>query len=75
MKKLSSVTFRLDIRKNSFLERVVRCWNRLHREVVEPLSQEIFKKRADVALRDMVSGHGGDALMIRLDGLSCLIQL
>ena len=26
-------------------------------------------KRADVALRDMVSGHGGNGLMVELDNL------
>jgi len=33
---------------------MVRCWNRLPREAVEPPSLEAFKKSVDVALRDMV---------------------
>ena len=36
---------------------------------MEALSLEVFMKRADVALRDMVSGHGGDGLMVELDNL------
>jgi len=38
------------------------------------LSLEVFKRRVDVALRDTVSGHGGDGLMVALDDLSGLLH-
>ena len=46
--------FRLDIMGKFFTERVVRCWNRLLREVVDAPSLEVFKARLDEALGSLV---------------------
>ena len=43
----------------------VRYWNGLCREVVKSRFLEVSQNSVDVALRDMVSGHGGDGLTIR----------
>jgi len=53
-----SQAFRLDIREEFFSKRVLLHWNGLPRVAVKSPSLEGFKNRVDVALRDMVSGHG-----------------
>jgi len=52
--KLHQGRFRFHITKNFFTESVVRHWNRLPREVVKSPSLDMFKKRVDITLRDMV---------------------
>ena len=41
---------------------------------MESLSLEMFERCLDVALRNVVSEHGGGGLMVGLDDLSGLFQ-
>ena len=52
--KLKEGRFRLDIKGKFFTLRVVRCWNRLPREIVDALSLEMFKAKLDGALGSLV---------------------
>ncbi|RMC10139.1 hypothetical protein DUI87_12938 [Hirundo rustica rustica] len=52
--KMHQGRFRLGIGKKFFTERVTEHWNGLPRKVVELLSQEVFKKRLDMARSAMV---------------------
>lgn len=49
----------LDIGKNFFSRRVVMHWHRLLRDAVGSPSMEGFENHGDVALGDVISGHGG----------------
>ena len=53
----------LNIRKKFCSERVVMQWHRLPRKVVESPSKEVVRSHGDGALRDVVSGHGGDSFV------------
>lgn len=69
--KLCQKGVRLGSRKHFYSERVVMRWHGLPREVVKGPSSpplEAFENCGDVALRDVVIGHGGDGL-----GLDCVI--
>ena len=52
--KLREGRFRLDVRGKFFTMRLVRCWNRLPRELVDAPSLEVFKARLDGALGNLV---------------------
>ena len=60
--------------EKSLLRRSVEAVAQLPREVVESLSPEVLKIHGDVALRNVVSGHGRGGLEVGLDGLSGLFQ-
>jgi len=42
--------------------------------VMESVSLEVFKKRGNAVLRDMVSGHGGDRLVVGQGDLGGIFQ-
>lgn len=52
--KLKESKFVLLIREKFFIGRVVRHWNRLHREAVDALSLTLLKARLEEALRNLV---------------------
>lgn len=43
----------MDIRRNLFMESIVKHWNRLPRKVMQSSSMEVSKTCVEVALRDM----------------------
>jgi len=56
------------------LQQIRQALAQLPREVVQSLSLEVLKNRVAVALRDVVSGHSGDGLLVGLDELCGLFQ-
>ena len=52
--KLKERRFRLDVRGKFFTMSVVRCMNRLPRDVVDARSLKVFKARLDGALGSLV---------------------
>ena len=53
--KLKEGRLRIDVKGSFFTERVVRCWKRLPREVVNAASLEVFKARLNGALGNLIS--------------------
>ena len=51
-------------RGDFFSKRAVMHWHRMPRGGVESPCLEVFKQPVDVALRDVVLGHGGDGLAV-----------
>ena len=68
-------SFWLNIMKNLFSERVVRYWNKWCRVVMKTQSLEVFKKRVDVTMSDMVQDSHRHGLMVGLDDLIGLFYL
>lgn len=59
--------FRLKIRKTFFTKMIVKHWNKLPREVVEPPSLQIFKRWVDDMGTWFNGGLGIAGLMALLD--------
>ena len=64
----------MDIRKIVLLTKSSEAVAQLRREVVQSPSLEVSQNRVDVALKDVVSGHGGGGLEVGLDDLRGLFQ-
>jgi len=52
--KLYQGRFILDIRKHFFSKRVVKYWNRLHRDVVDVPRLSVFKRHLNNALNNLL---------------------
>ena len=73
--KLEHRKFHLKTGSNFFTDRVMECWNRLPREVVECSSLEIFKIHLDTFLCNILQGTAlavGLNSMISRGAFQCL---
>jgi len=58
----------------SFVPTILKARDSGFKEVVGSPSLEVFENCGDVVLRDVVSGHGGDGLVVGLSDLRGLLQ-
>ena len=65
----------MEIKKKFSSERVVMQWHRLPREVVGSPSLGVLRNHVDMALRDVVCGHGGGGLGLDMVTLEVFFSL
>jgi len=65
--KLHQEKFRLENKKLFFTERVVKCWNRLPRDVINAPNLSVLKRYLDNALNNMLQLLFSPELVMQLD--------
>lgn len=64
----------MDVWKNFFSKRIIRRWDRLPGEAGGIMVPVGVKNHVDMALRDIVSEHGGDEFWVRPDDFRGTVQ-